>query len=798
LNPGTRLGPYEITAKLGEGGMGEVWRATDSRLKREVAIKVLPAAFTADPERLARFEREAQLLAQLQHPHIAAIFGLEESDAERALVMELVDGPTLAERLAAGPLPVVEALQIASQIADALAQAHRKGIVHRDLKPQNVKLTADGQVKILDFGLAKALDPAPSTAPPADWAQSPTLSGAATRLGTLLGTAAYMAPEQAHGRPVDRRADVWAFGAVLYEMLAGRPLFRGVSATDTLAAVLRDPIDWAALPATLPATVQELLARCLERDPARRLAEIGEARHALAEAGAGTRGAAPVRPHRRAPWLAVAGVALVAVATALLWQRARGSADRPATSAEPGRSIAVLPFVNSSGDAADEYLADGITDELIAGLGKVPGLHVAARSSAFAFKGQRTEARAVASRLGVETVLEGTVRRSGRRLRVTASLVNAADGLQLWSTSFENEGGDAFAVQDEVTRGVVSGLSLQLRGAALAASQAGRTKNPQALDLYLRGLQSANAGSEADLRRALDYYQQALALDPDFALAYTGIAWVHAFLADAYVAPSEAYPKARAAAQAAIDRDPRVADAHALLAYAIAALEWGNWAPADAEFGRALELDPNSANAIFLLAAYRCINRRSPAEAFADIDRAERLDPLSPLPPTLREICYYGAGRYEAVIEAHRKTAAIDPSFVYIQSWAGAAYRELGDHPAALREYAAAGAALGDAPQYGLGLTYVRMGRHDEAREVLRRLDERARMHYVPYYMRAVLHAALGDRDEAAALMQQAIDHREGLMMQAVSLPEAAPLAADPRGRRIFDKIEALWRPATP
>ena len=324
-----RIGPYEITAKLGEGGMGEVYRATDSRLKREVAIKVLPAAFTEDKERLARFEREAQLLAQLNHPNIAQIYGLETSGATHALVMELVPGPTLAERLESGPLSFTESFSFALQIALALEEAHEKGIVHRDLKPQNVKASSEGKAKVLDFGLAKAMDPVGASSSAADLARSPTIMNSptltavhGTQLGMILGTAAYMAPEQARGGAVDKRADIWAFGVVLYEMLSGKLAFAADTIPDTLAAVLTRPLDWSALPAATPATIQQLLRRCLERDPKRRLRDIGEARLVLTEALAAPQesgASSPVPPSgrrfawtRALPW----GLAVVALATA--------------------------------------------------------------------------------------------------------------------------------------------------------------------------------------------------------------------------------------------------------------------------------------------------------------------------------------------------------------------------------------------------------------------------------------------------------------------------------------------------
>ena len=323
---GTRLGPYEVVAHLGAGGMGEVWRATDSKLRREVALKVLPEAFAADPDRLARFEREAQVLAQLQHPCIASVYGLEESNGVRALVMELVPGEDLAERLRRGPLPIDEALAVARQIADALEEAHEKGIVHRDLKPANVKVTPDGKVKVLDFGLARALEPAAGSSP--DLTSSPTLTGRATQMGVVLGTAAYMAPEQARGKAVDRRADIWAFGAVLYELLSGQRALKGDEVPDVLAAVLRQEIDWTALPAGTPSGVRLLLERCLDRDARRRLRDIGEARVALDAIALGGTGAAPAPAISPAPRrgispsvvaLALLGAAAIAAVAATRW-----------------------------------------------------------------------------------------------------------------------------------------------------------------------------------------------------------------------------------------------------------------------------------------------------------------------------------------------------------------------------------------------------------------------------------------------------------------------------------------------
>ncbi len=343
---GTRLGPYEVTAKLGEGGMGEVYRATDTKLRRDVAIKVLPAAFTEDKERLARFEREAQLLAQLHHPNIASIFGLEEADGVRALVMELVEGPTLAERLEAGPLSLEESVSIAKQIAQALEEAHEKGIIHRDLKPQNIKASVDGKVKVLDFGLAKAMDPlSAGSGSASQLAQSPTLTLGATVQGVILGTAAYMSPEQAKGSPVDKRADIWAFGVVLYEMLTGARLFAGDSVPETLAGVLKSEIDWARLPETTPVRVRRLLERCLVRDRRQRLHDIGDARLELedtslrAPEGGASEAAAPARS--RTAVVAASALLAGALLGALAWRTIGGKSN--AAAASPITRLSIVP-----------------------------------------------------------------------------------------------------------------------------------------------------------------------------------------------------------------------------------------------------------------------------------------------------------------------------------------------------------------------------------------------------------------------------------------------------------------------
>jgi serine/threonine protein kinase len=452
--PGTRFGAYEIVAALGAGGMGEVWRATDTHLKRQVALKVLPETFLADPDRVARFEREAEALAAVNHPNIAAIYALEHSGDTRALVMELVEGPTLADRIAQGPLPVDEGLAIAAQLAQALESAHRQGIIHRDLKPANIKVRPDGTVKILDFGLAKLRVLS-------DAADALTLG--ATQPGMLVGTPAYMSPEQARGGPTDARTDIFSFGAVLHEMLSGRPAFTGSSIADVLSAVIRDE------PAPLDSPASAVVTRCLAKRAAERYQSMAELKSALS------------------------AVTL-----------------KPVASQTP--SIAVLPFVNMSHDPDSDYFSDGLAEEIINLLAHMPGLKVIARTSSFAFRGKEQDITKIAEALRVNTILEGSVRRSGNRVRVTAQLIAAEDGSHLFSERYERDMADVFAMQDEIAAAVTAALRIKLSVQPAAARP--YTPSLPAYEAVLKARHLFQQLTPDSMAKGRAYLTQAIALDP--------------------------------------------------------------------------------------------------------------------------------------------------------------------------------------------------------------------------------------------------------------------------------------------
>jgi TolB-like protein/Tfp pilus assembly protein PilF len=611
-----------------------------------------------------------------------------------------------------------------------------------------------------------------------------------------MGTMAYMSPEQARGRPVDRRTDVWAFGVVLFEMLTGRQLFGGETVSDSIAAVLTRELDFAALPPDTPANVRALLARCLARDLKDRLRDIGEARHQLDTAStvenatmnppSGSTGL--TRGRKIGRLVAAAGVVLIVLA-ALLWQRREHAIALPAASrspAAPTQSIAVLPFVNQSGNSDDEYFSDGMTDELASALMKVNGLRVAAHSSTFTFKGKPADAREVSAKLHVAAVLEGTVRRAGSKLRVTAQLVSASDGLAIWSERYERESKDVFKVQDDITGAIVSALRLKL-GANSSPNQNRREENVEAHDLYLRGRFLFLKGTEDGFRKSLDYFSQALAKDPGYVPAYDGMADAWSFLADAFVPPREGYPKAQDAAMKALELDPLDGDAQSRLA---AVRWWYAWdiPAAEEEFRRALQLNPNSTDAHYVRSWFLCSLKRWD-EGLAETERAIALDPLSPIPTWVREYCFCMSRRFDDALAQHKKTSELDPNFFYVDSPAAIAYREKGMFAESVAEYQRLGKVTGR-PMPGLAVTYARMGKTSEARNILREMLDLAAHKYVSPELVAVIYANLGERDQAFVWLEKAYEARSAWLITGILvLPQYDSIRDDPRYTALLRKM---------
>ena len=560
LTTGTRLGHYEVEALLGAGGMGEVYRARDLRLDRTVAIKALPQAFARDPERLARFEREAKLLASLAHPNIAGIYGLQDAEGSVYLVLEFVDGETLAQRLARGPLSARDVLDIGAQVAAAIEAAHERDVIHRDLKPGNVMFSSSGTVKVVDFGLAKGA----TASSVASGSMMPTAAAMATADGIILGTAPYMSPEQARGLSADRRTDVWAFGCLLFECLSGRPVFSGDTVSDVIARILEREPDWGAIPAATPVRLRDLLRRCLTKEVKDRPRDIGDLRRELA-----------------------------AIAQEISSPSGIGAVARVP-------SLAVLYFENPGGDSESDYFCAGITEDILTDLSKIKRLRVASRNAVAKYRGSAVDIARVGADLGVEAVLEGSVRRAGDRVRITAQLIGVADGFHLWAERYDRTLQDVFAVQEEIASSIASALQVALTPSESANLVQDRPADVRAYDLYLKGREQYGRYSAESLKQAIALFQQATTIDPGYALAWAGIADCYGQMIQWQVMDrAEAARLGLEAARQAIELNPNLADAHK--AEALVRRGMGDHAGERRALARALEANPRLVGALINL-----------------------------------------------------------------------------------------------------------------------------------------------------------------------------------------------------
>ena len=683
---GQTFGHYKISESIGTGGMGEVYLATDITAGRKAALKLLPSRFTGDAERLKRFQQEAHAVVALNHPNILTVYEIGEDHSTHYIASELIEGETLRQRLTRGPMQLSEAVDIAIQVASALAAAHQAGIVHRDIKPENIMLRPDGYVKVLDFGIAKLAesafaDPAFAAAS-AEWAATADgaepMTLAETNLGSILGTVRYMSPEQACGAQVDKSTDIWSLGVVLYEMVTGHAPFTGDTPREVMSSILeKEPPPLTTYVANAPAELQQIINRTLRKDREERYRSAHELLQALkdlrrklefeSELERATTGPSWLRWTRSPAALAlVVLVAALALALPFYWHR------NLTTSSPPEKSIAVLPFLDLSETKDQEYFCDGMSEEILEALAKVDGLRVVARTSSFSFKGKSVNAREVGEKLNVANVLEGSLRREGDRVRVTAELINARSGFHLWTETYDRELEGVFALQDEITRAIVDALKIKLAVSLPVHEQ----RNTEVYDLYLQGLYFSNKSSEEDLRRALSFFQRAVEKDPTFARAWTGIAKVWYFLADVYVKPLDAYPASKEAALKAIALDEKDAEAHCYLSEAKRVLDW-DLAGADAELNRALELDPNSAPAHFF-SALLSLFRGELKEGLRLVLEAEKLDPVSPIISYVATAAYLANDQIDDAISEGQRTLQLDPNYFYLDSDLAAAYREKG------------------------------------------------------------------------------------------------------------------------
>ncbi len=794
---GTTVSHYRIVGQLGEGGMGKVYEGRDLRLDRPVAIKVLPETQLESAEAKERFQREARSASALNHPHICTIYDVGEHDGQPFLVMERMAGRSLKSTIGGEPLPIERVVILGEQIADALEAAHGAGILHRDIKPDNVFVTERGEAKVLDFGLAKEVQEDPATT--GGEAEQPTMSyrPELTRSGSTLGTAAYMSPEQARGERVDARSDLFSLGAVLYEMATGRRPFPGQSQAEVFQQLLGEaPVPPSTLNPEVPPELERIILACLEKDPATRCqsaaqvrAELRRLRREETEAPLASPSPAPEPPFAAAPGrrklrVGLAAGAAVAVVLVAVWLGRGRLVDPPgaAVSRAATSSVAVLPFADLSPEGDQEYLGDGIAEELLSALGQIQGLRVASRTSSFSFKGQSLDVKEIGQRLGVDAVIEGSVRRSGERLRIEARLVNVADGFHAWSDRFDTETADVFAVQDAIALSVVEAFQLRLSGGSTEVALKGQTTDHLAQDLYLNGRFAWNRRTQEGLERAVGFFEQAVARDPRYARALVGLGDAYAVLGFYdYRPPSEAFPRAQDAARRALAIEPTMAEAHATLGYAALYYDW-DWEEAERQFRRALELNPEYPVAHQWYANYLTAMGRF-EEAGQEMRAASERDPLSMIAAAATGWVHLYAREYARAVRQLDDVIALDPTFELAYLWGGQAHAGLGrleEAESQIRKTVelSSGSSISRA---ALARVLALGGRANEARGILEELEREGEGGYVPSYEIARAYVGLRELDTAAGWLERAYEeHAHSMAFLAVD-PQLQPLHGHPR-----------------
>ena len=759
FDTGARLGPYEVMGAIGSGGMGEVYRARDGRLGRDVAIKVMPASLARDPVALERFQREARAIASVSNPHICAVYDVGEHQGSPYLVMELLEGETLDERISRQAQSIDQVIEWGLQLADALDAAHARGIVHRDLKPNNIVVTPRGDVKVLDFGVAKVVDDAGSAA---------TTMAALTGAGTAIGTAAYMAPEQVRGEMIDQRADLFALGVVLYEIATGKRAFTGRTTGVIADAILNRPPTPAEIAnPSMPPAVSAILSKLLEKDRELRYRHAADVRADLKRA-------------RRE------------------WQGgSSGSTETAAVRATASvKSVAVLPFRNLSPEGDNDFFSDGVTEDLIDALGRIPGLRVASRASAFRFRDPGQNLKDVGAALGVADVVEGRVTRAGDRLRVSAALVEAATGFQRWSERYDRQMSDIFAIQDEIVSALVTALAPALLGNAKDAVRR-PTDNLEAYEFYLKGRHYWHQRSPSTLRLAIQSFERAIALDAGYALAYAGLADSWALFRPYGWLPIEACrPQAEQAVLRAMELGPDLAEVQ--FAQALHTLYFKpHWRQAEPHFKRAIELNPRWSLAhafygVFLAGDYRM------EEAHAQADRAIELDPLSPFIHGAAGMAAFAGGDVPAAAAAATRALELQSDFL-MGAWLLAIAL---DHQGRLDEaetMIGRTVTLSRAPIFVsmIGKINARQGRLDDCARIEAELeDRRARGEYIPRPCDVIIAVGRHDVPGLRRALQKCVDEQSNwLTVRMGPGPGLESFRSDAEINRLLDKIYDDARP---
>jgi len=775
----TFAGRYQIIEELGKGGMGKVYKALDKEINGRVALKLIKPEIAADKKTIERFRNELKIARDIAHKNVCRMYHLAKHEGTHYIIMEYVSGEDLksfirrARQLAPGT-----AISIAKQICEGLSDAHKLGTVHRDLKPQNIMIDKDGNARIMDFGIARSL-------------KEKGITGA----GVMIGTPEYMSPEQVEAKEVDQRSDIYSLGVILYEMVTGRVPFEA----DTPFAIgvkhkseaPKDPLE---LNSQIPQDLSKVILRCLEKDKAKRYQSADELHAELSNIEKGIPFTAKIIPKRKPitsreitvqfslkklliPALVVVALVICAI---VIWQLLPSKEAVPIPTTKP--SIAVLPFADLSPQKDQEYFCDGLAEELINRLANIENLRIPARASAFSFKGKDLDIKEIGEKLNVEMVLDGSVRKAGDKLRITAELVKAADGYPVWSKIYERNIEDTFALQDEISLAIIDSLKIKLLGKEKAKLVKRHTQNLEAYNLYLKGRFFWNKRTDKEMIKSVEYFEQALDQDPTYALALAGLADSYITLgAWAILPPKEAYPKAKEAAIKALEIDDLLAEAHNALAYVKFVFNW-DIEGAERTFKHAIALNPNYATAHQFYAEYLTAMGRF-EEALIEFNRAQQIDPLSLIINAIAGWPFMYGREYDKAIEIYRKTLEMDFDFRPAHAYLAHAYREKGMYEEALKEYT----ILKNIS--GIGLVYAKMGKTAEAHRILNELIEQSKHTYVSPYDLARIYFQLGDNDQGFAWLERAYEDRDDLITGIKISPEFDNVRSDPRFKAMLKKV---------